>query len=136
MRITRQASMTASTPESSLAENSNMQTTSQGARRAELHLWYATLTVTLASGVMSTIGVYEVLANNRAYSFQLSLLIGVVITAMLSGAWSYLFHAVPRAEGAQLGRLSLLIVPFLGLVFLVDLDQCDGGGRRSGPQHA
>lgn len=119
MRLTRQVSMTASPPETSPAENSNMQTISQGARRAELHLWYATLTVTLASGVMSTIGVYEVLANNRAYSFQLSLLIGVVITAMLSGAWSYLFHAVPRAEGAQLGRLSLLIVPFLGLVFLV-----------------
>ena len=56
---------------------------SPGARKAELHLWYATLTVTLASGVMSTIGVYEVLAANRAYGFYLSLLVGVVITGGL-----------------------------------------------------
>jgi hypothetical protein len=90
-----------------------------GARKAELHLWYATLTVTLASGVMSTIGVYEVLAANRAYGFSLSLLVGVVITAMLSGAWRYLFHALPRARGAALVNLCLLLVPFLALVFLV-----------------
>ena len=90
-----------------------------GARRAELHLWYATLTVTLASGVMSTIGVYEVLAANRAYGFSLSLLVGVVITAMLSGAWRYLFHALPRAQGAALVNLSLVLVPFLALVFLI-----------------
>ena len=90
-----------------------------GARRAELHLWYATLTVTLASGVMSTIGVYEVLAANRAYGFFLSLLVGAVITAMLSGAWRYLFHALPRARGAALVNLTLLLVPFLALVFLV-----------------
>ena len=90
-----------------------------GARKAALHLWYATLTVTLASGVMSTIGVYEVLAANRAYGFYLSLLVGVVITAMLSGAWRYLFHAVPRAEGRALVNLSLLLVPFLALVFLI-----------------
>ena len=90
-----------------------------GARKAELHLWYATLTVTLASGVMTTIGVYEVLAANRAYGFYLSLLVGVVITAMLSGAWRYLFHAVPRAEGTALINLSLLLVPFLALVFLI-----------------
>lgn len=90
-----------------------------GARKAELHVWYATLTVTLASGVMSTIGVYEVLAANRAYGFYLSLLVGVVITAMLSGAWRYLFHALPRAHGAALVNLSLLLVPFLALVFLI-----------------
>jgi hypothetical protein len=90
-----------------------------GARRAELHLWYATLTVTLASGVMSTIGVYEVLAGSRAYSLSLSLLIGVVITAMLSGAWTYLFHAMPRAQGRELAHLALLLLPFLALVFLI-----------------
>lgn len=90
-----------------------------GAKRAEMHLWYATLTVTLASGVMSTIGVYEVLGANRAYGFSLSLLVGVVITAMLSGAWSYLFHALPQARGATLVNLSLLLVPFLVLVFLI-----------------
>ncbi len=90
-----------------------------GARRAELHLWYATLTVTLASGVMSTIGVYEVLAANRAYGLALSLLLGVVITATLSGALRYLFHAFPRAQGTQLVGLSMLMLPFLGLVFLV-----------------
>lgn len=90
-----------------------------GAKRAEMALWYATLTVTLTSGVMSTIGVYEVLAANRAYGFHLSLMVGVVITAMLSGAWSYLFHAVPRARGAALVNLTLLLVPFLALVFLV-----------------
>lgn len=90
-----------------------------GARQAESHLWYATLTVTVASGVMSTIGVYEVLAENRTYGLALSLLVGVVITALLSGAWRYLFHAYPRAQGAKLLYLSLLMVPFLALVFLV-----------------
>lgn len=90
-----------------------------GTRRAELHLWYATLTVTLASGVMSTIGVYEVLAGSRAYSLSLSLLVGIVITAMLSGAWAYLFHAMPRARGRALVHLSLLLPPFLALVFLI-----------------
>ena len=90
-----------------------------GARRAELHLWYATLTVTVASGVMSTIGVYEVLAANRSYGLALSILLGVVITAMLSGAWRYLFHVFPKAQGTQLTSLSILMLPFLGLVFLV-----------------
>ena len=92
---------------------------SPATRQAELHLWYATVAVTLASGVMSTIGVYEVLATNRAYGFYLSLLVGVVITAMLSGAWRYLFHAFPRAHGRTLTLLTLLLVPFLALVFLV-----------------
>jgi len=100
-------------------EGNPVKTKPPGARAAELHLWYATLTVTLASGVMSTIGVYEVLGANRSYGFSLSLLVGVVITAMLSGAWRYLFHAMPRAQGTALVNLSLLLLPFLALVFLV-----------------
>lgn len=103
------------------ADNLMCQVTAKppGAKRAELHLWYATLTVTVASGVMSTIGVYEVLAENRTYGLALSLLVGVVITAMLSGAWRYLFHAFPRAQGTQLFSLYVLMVPFLALVFLI-----------------
>jgi hypothetical protein len=103
----------------SITPRNNIKTKAPGAKRAEMALWYATLTVTLASGVMSTIGVYEVLAENRSYGLHLSLLVGVVITAMLSGAWSYLFHAMPRARGAALVNLTLLLVPFIGLVFLI-----------------